>query len=257
MNNKVLVTGMSGLIGSALKQAIDTKVIAADYELSALNRRAVDGVPTTQASLEDFDAIRPAFDNQDLVVHLAAVIHDGVGWDSLLNTNVIGTRNVFEAALQAGVKRVIFTSSGATVAGWEKVEPYASLVRGEYEETGSRVPLIDETMATRPANLYASTKVWGESIARHYAENHGLEVICLRIGYANKADRPENARQMSVWNSHRDVVQAIELALARVMQSSYECYFILSENKYAYRDLTLARTVLGYNPSDSADRFND
>ena len=169
---KVLVTGMSGLVGGAVREAL-----APTCELSALNRRLVEGIPTTQADLSDYDAMASAFEGQDQVVHLAAVIHDGVGWDALLNTNVIGTRNVFEAAVQNGVKRVVFTSSGATVAGWEKVEPYASLVAGRYEELPESIPLIDETMATKPANMYASTKVWGESMARHYADNHGLEVI--------------------------------------------------------------------------------
>lgn len=248
MNEKLLVTGMSGLVGAALRQAIEQ-----DYQLSALNRREVAGVPTTQADLADYDAIAPAFRDQEQVVHLGAVIHDGVGWDALHNTNVVGTRNVFEAALQAGVRRVVFTSSGATVAGWEKTEPYRSLVAGDIKALPAGVPLITEELATRPANLYASTKVWGEAIGRHYAENHGLEVVCLRIGLANAADKPENARQMSVWNSQRDVVQAIRLALEHSMDTRFGCYFITSNNARGYRNLALAKQALGYVPKDSAD----
>lgn len=253
MNEKLLVTGMSGLVGSALREAISDQ-----YTLSAFNRRDVPGVPTTCADLADYDALRAACEGQDMVVHLAAVIHDGVGWDALLNTNVIGTRNVFEAAVAAGVKRVVFTSSGATVAGWEKVEPYRSLVNGETVinnpgELPAGLTLIDETMATRPANVYASTKVWGEAMARHYADNHGLEVICLRIGFASEADKPENARQMSVWNSQRDVVQAIRLALEHPMERRFDCFFITSNNARSYRDLSHARQQLGFEPLDSAD----
>ena len=247
---RVLVTGMSGLIGRAVRQALEE-----EYDLSALNRRPVEGVPTTQADLGDLAAISAAFDGIDTVIHLAAVIHDGYGWDALLNTNVIGTRNVFEAAAAAGVRRVIFTSSGATVAGWEKEEPYASLVAGRYDEVPDSLAMISESMPTRPANLYAATKVWGEALARHYADNHGLEIISLRIGFANEADRPENARQLSVWNSQRDVVQAIRLAMSRTMQDRHECYFILSDNRRGYRDVTLARRNLGYEPTDSADAF--
>ena len=252
MNEKVLVTGMSGLIGTALLKEIGGE-IDSNYTMSALNRRAVSGIPTTQADLADYEAMSVAFEGIDTVVHLAAVIHDGVGWEALLETNVVGTRNVFEAAMKAGVKRVIFTSSGATVAGWEKVEPYSSLVSGRYEQVPDEIPLINESMATRPINMYASTKVWGESIARHYADNHGLEVISLRIGFANKADKPENARQMSVWNSRRDVVQAITLSMKHQMEQRYECFFILSDNKYGYRDLALAKSILGFRPRDSAE----
>lgn len=248
MNGKVLVTGMSGLIGSALRPEIEK-----EYELSALNRRPVEGIPTTRADLRDYDLMAKAFVGQQMVVHLAAVIHDGVGWDALLETNVIGTRNVLEASLQAGVKRVVFTSSGATVAGWEKVEPYASLVAGKYDLLPENIPLINEDMATRPANMYASTKVWGESIARHYAENHDLEVVCLRIGFASALNKPESPRQCSVWNSQRDVVSAIKLAMSYEMDTPYDCFFILSDNRYGYRDLSRAKDALGYVPMDSAD----
>ena len=59
MDKPVLITGMSGLIGSAVQNAM-----ASEYELRALNRREVEGVPTTRADLVDLDAIRPAFDGE-------------------------------------------------------------------------------------------------------------------------------------------------------------------------------------------------
>ena len=66
----------------------------------------------------------------DTVIHLAARAGDGFTWEELRDTNVIGTRNVLEAARLAGCKRVVFASSGATVAGWEREEPYRALVEG-------------------------------------------------------------------------------------------------------------------------------
>ncbi|MCB1692836.1 MAG: NAD(P)-dependent oxidoreductase [Pseudomonadales bacterium] len=248
---KILVTGMSGLVGSAL-----AKRLSASHELSALNRSDVAEYPTTRASLGDFDAICPAFEGVDTVIHLAAKIDDSFGWDDLHDTNVVGTRNVFEAAAHAGVRRIVFASSGAVVAGWELVEPYRSLVAGEYENVPERLRLIDETMAVRPRNLYAATKVWGEAIARHYADNHGLEITCLRIGFANAEDRPSNARQFSVWNSQRDVVRAFELALDYVPPERFDVFFILSDNRRGYRNITRAKTLLGFEPVDSADDFS-
>ena len=98
----ILITGMSGLIGGvARRQLQDT------YTLSALNRSDVPGIPCTCADLADFDAIRPAFDHVDTVVHLAANASGGATWAELHQANVVGTYNVFEAARQAGVKRVI------------------------------------------------------------------------------------------------------------------------------------------------------
>lgn len=249
MGDNILVTGMSGLIGSALRLELQSS-----HSLSALNRSDVAGVTTTRASLEDYSSILPAFRNQETVIHLAAKISDDVGWQALLDTNVIGTRNVFEAARECGVKRVVFTSSGATVSGWEKVEPYKALVEGRYDEV-QEIPMIDESMATRPGNVYASTKVWGESIARHYANAFGLEVVCLRIGFANAEDRPSNPRQFSVWNSQRDVINATKLAISVDLPEKYDVFFILSDNLRGYRNLEHARSVLGYIPSDSAESF--
>ncbi|XOV89096.1 MAG: NAD-dependent epimerase/dehydratase family protein [Pseudomonadota bacterium] len=250
--SKVLVTGMSGLIGTALRREIE-----GEHQLSALNRSSVAGVTTTRASLADLEAIRGAFEGQDIVVHLAAKISDSYGWDDLLATNVVGTRNVFEAAAQAGVKRIVFASSGATVAGWERVEPYRALVAGDYDRVPEHLPLIDETMPTRPANLYASTKVWGEAIARHYADSFDLSIVCLRIGWTSAEDRPTEPRHYAVWNSQRDVVSAFRLAMTADLEERFETLFVLSNNHRGYRNIDRARRLLGFEPADSAEDYRN
>ena len=194
MTRNIFVTGMSGLIGSAARRRLEPRA-----RLTAPNRSDVPGVATVRADVSDLDAIRPAFDGQDIVVHLAAKAGDRHAWEALRDTNVIGTRNVLEAARRAGCERVVFSSSGATVAGWEREEPYRAMVEGRYAD----VPEDDRTrirhdMATRPNGPYASTKVWGESLARHYADSFDLSVIALRIGFVNAEDRPTDARSHSV-----------------------------------------------------------
>ena len=72
---KVLVTGMSGLIGGLVRERIEGK-----YTLSALNRRPVEGIKCHQADIADLDAIRPAFEGVDVVVHLAAMAQPGMTW---------------------------------------------------------------------------------------------------------------------------------------------------------------------------------
>lgn len=250
MSDRILVTGLSGLIGTALRKDLE-----GECDLRALNRSEVQGVSTTRASIGDYDTIEPAFAGVDTVIHLAAKISDSAGWESLLETNIKGTRNMFEAARVNGVRRVIFTSSGATVAGWEKVDPYKAIVEGRYADAIENIPLIDESMAARPGNIYASTKVWGEAIARHYADTHGIEVICLRIGFASSEDKPTNDRQFSVWNSQRDVVQAIRLAMTVDLPDKFDVFFILSDNKYSYRNLDRARSLLGFSPRDAAETY--
>ena len=94
---KVLITGMSGLIGGIVRERLE-----GTYTLSALNRRPVEGIECYQADIADLDAIQPAFEGVDVVVHLAANAQGGATWEDLLNPNIIGTYNVFEASRRAG-----------------------------------------------------------------------------------------------------------------------------------------------------------
>ena len=246
---RILVTGLSGLIGTAA-----TPALADRYDLTALNRRDVGGVRTIRADLESGDPIDAAFEGIDTVVHLAAKISDDAGWNALLALNVVGTRNVFEAARSNGVRRVVFASSGATVSGWERSEPYKAIVEGRYEDVPRLWDLVDEDMAPRPGNLYASTKVWGEAIARHYAQSYGIEVSCLRIGYVNDRDAPSDPRQYAVWLSQRDVVQGLLRAIEHSPEDGFDTFFLTSRNKWGYRSIRRAETRLDFSPVDEAEQ---
>src|SRR6185503_675953 len=222
----VLVTGMSGLIGGALRRHLEGK-----YALSALNRQPVPGVPCHRADIADLDAIAPAFEGVDTVVHLAARTGSSESFDEILGANVIGTYNVFEAARRAGVSRVIFASSGATVSAWERDAPWSALVSG----------------------LYGASKIWGEAIARHYADRHRLSAICIRIGRVKAEDRPVETRDYAVWCSQRDIVRLIELCIAAPPTLRFDVFFAVSDNRWGYRDLEHARAVLGFEPRDRAE----
>ena len=247
MDTKVLVTGMSGLIGRALRKQLEGK-----YRLIALNRSAVPGVECHRADIADLEAIRPAFAGVDVVVHLAAAVSGSASWDEVLRHNVIGTRNVFEAARLAGVARVVFASSGATITGYEREAGLAAVVAGRYDEVISFPVLTHETPA-RPLTLYGCSKVWGETLARYYVDVHGLSAVCVRIGHVSAEDRPLNAREFSVWCSQRDVARILELAVAAPPALRYEIVFAVSRNRWSYRDLEHARAVLGYEPMDAAE----
>jgi len=247
VTRKILITGMSGLIGTATRGRLEPRA-----RLTALNRSDVPGVTTVCADLSDLDAIRPAFEGQDTVIHLAGKAGDNYSWEELRDTNVIGTRNVLEAARLAGCRRVVFASSGATVAGWEREEPYRAMVEGRYDDVPADWVRIRHDMATRPNGPYASTKVWGEALARHYSDSFDLSVIALRIGFVNPEDRPTNARIHSVWCSQRDIVNAIELAVDADDSIRYDIFFVNSDNRWSYRDLSHAREVLGFSPRDAA-----
>lgn len=246
----VLITGMSGLIGGVARQQLQD-----NYALSALNRSAVDTVSCTRADLADFNAIRPAFDGINTVVHLAANAHGGASWEELHQANVVGTYNVFEAARQAGVKRVIFASSGSTVAGWEHEDPYGALVEGRYADAGDSWPMLTHESPTRPKGVYGATKVWGEALARHFTDTTDLSIICLRIGHVTRSDRPETARDFSIWCSQRDIGQMIEKCIVAPASIKFDIFFVVSNNKWGYRDLSHPQEMVGFAPQDAAENF--
>ena len=245
----VLVTGMSGLIGGAVLLHLGAK-----YAFRALNRRAVPGVPCHRADIADLGAIEPAFAGVEAVVHLAANASASAPFDETLRANVIGTYNVFEAARRAGVRRVVYASSGATVTGYERDMPYSAVVAGRGDEAGHWAMITHES-PVRPAALYGVSKVWGEALARHYADANGMSMLCLRIGHVTKEDRPLSPRDFSVWCSQRDIVRMIELCLDAPAALRFDVFFVVSQNRWSYRDLAHAREVLGFAPQDSAEKF--
>jgi len=244
----VLVTGMSGLIGRALRSLLEAR-----FDLRALNRGAVEAVPCHRADIADLEAIAPAFEGVDTVVHLAAdATSPNPPWDSILRNNVTGTYNVYEAARRAKVKRVVFASSGATMSAIEKDKPYSDLVAGRYEGLTSW-PMLTHLSPVRPAALYGVSKVWGEALGRQFADAHGLSVICVRIGHVNAEDRPMSPRDFSVWCSQRDIVRLIERCVEAPEALRYDIFFGTSRNKWGYRDLEHPRAVLGWEPVDAAE----
>ena len=252
---KVLITGMTGAIGKLLREHLES---VGGYELSALSRSPVEGVDSYQADISDLDAIRPAFEDKDVVVHLASDSSGRRGrppvWESILNANIIGTRNAFEAARLAGVKRVVFASSGFASMGFESAPPYDSIVKGEWESFPTDVPKITHEQVC-PASLYGATKVWGEALGRHYTDEYSLSILCVRIGAVMPDNRPTNPNLFSNYLSHRDVVSILRSCIDAPESVKYDIFFATSNNKLGYRDLQHPKDVLGWVPQDSADDF--
>jgi nucleoside-diphosphate-sugar epimerase len=240
---------MSGLIGGALRKHLEGR-----YALRALNRKPVPGVECFRADVADLAAIQPAFAGADVVVHLAALAGSQSTLDSLLGPNIVGSYNVFEAARRAGVRRVVFASSGATVSGYERDEPYSALITDGQQRVSSWKNLTHES-PVRPAGLYGCSKVWGEALARHFADEHGLSVLCVRIGRVTARDRPAGPREFSVWCSQRDIVRMLEACITAPPSLRFDTFFATSRNRWGYRDLRHARTVLGWEPLDAAETY--
>ncbi len=228
---KVLITGARGAIGRKLAAALE-----AEHELRLVSRRAVPGAARWHvADVTDLDAVTAAMDGMDAVVHLAiATGHEGDYEDEAFNaerlqTNVIGTYNVFEAARRAGVKRVVHTSSLTVVWGY----PAPTFVEGD--------------APAKPVGTYALTKALAERIAAYYAEVHALSVVCLRIPKPIDID-DEKTRAVPIlpqWIAFPDLIAAYRLAL-KAEGVGFEIVTVVGESSKRRWDLARAERVLGY-----------
>ncbi len=190
---RVLVTGAAGRIGSGfLRHAADR------YVLRATDIRPVSVDDFVPADLGDLAALAQACEDVDTVVHLGADPRLDASWDSLLPNNIVGTRNVFEAAAEAGCRRVVFASSVHAVSGYPADKQVSA----------------DDPV--NPGNLYGVAKAFGEALGRYYAEQRGMSVIALRIGaFYTEGKQPEP-------EPYNDFLHLLETDLYRIMVRAIE-----------------------------------
>jgi len=249
--SKVLITGVTGLIGGVVFN--DLK---GDYEISGLARRPMAGLRHFRGSIDKLDEILPAFEGQDAVVHLAADPSQDASWGSVLPNNLIGTYNMYEASRICGVKRIIFASSNHAAGMYERDYPYRHIVRGEYDKVGVwPVPQITHR-EIRPDGYYGVSKAYGEAMGRYYSEEHGISVVCLRIGTVNRWNSPvRSIRHFATWLSHRDQTQLVRKSLEAPDNLAFDIFYGVSGNKWRFWDIEHPRQVIGYEPEDNAEEY--
>lgn len=232
---RILITGARGSIGRCLTAGLRDR-----YNLRLHNRSPETEPPGFEhvtAEIHDYGAVRAMMNGVDTVVHLAANPSPSGAWDSVLNDNIIGTRNILEAAREAGVRRVVFASSNHAM--------------GMYDRDGQWP--IYTTMPVRPDSLYGASKVIGEVLGRYYYDAFGLSVINLRIGWYTEdvAYRKGDPILRAMWLGPRDAVNvhigAIETAIP------FGIYYAVSANPDRRWDITNTMIDLGYRPVDRWD----
>lgn len=190
-NNKVVITGLSGNIGHILYTGLNGK-----WPISGIDIKKSQELPVSIGDINKYKSIENAFNGAYAVIHLAANAYAGAGWDKIVGPNIAGTQNVFRAALESGVKKIIFASSNHVTGLYEKDEPYRSIVTGRYANLNpDDIPQIDHTAPVRPDGYYGISKIFGEALGRYYSEEYGIQVFCIRLGSVSRNDRPFDIRQ--------------------------------------------------------------
>ncbi len=248
---RVLITGGAGLIGSVLAERLGGR-----FDLRSLDRRPAVGIPSTVADIADLDAILPAFDGVDAVVHLAADPSPRAPWESVRAGNLTGTHNVFEAARRAGVPRVVFASSNHVMGAHYFEDPWRQVIAGSARSLPVGYPLLTEEMPVRPDSLYGLSKAFGEHLGRLYHDRYGVSSIHLRIGWVMRRDDPREhgygAFGLSLWLSQRDCAQLVGRALDAPDAVGFAIVNATSDNHFKIFALDRARSLLGYEPDDGA-----
>ncbi|OYR39834.1 MULTISPECIES: NAD-dependent glucose-6-phosphate dehydrogenase Azf [unclassified Halorubrum] len=249
MDEPVLLTGAGGRVGQAILRGIGD-----DYEWRLLDREPLpaakvpDGVTDADryvADITDERAVREAMEGVAAVIHLAGDPRKTAPWDSVLRNNIDGTQVVMRAAVDEGVDKFAFASSNHAVGGYETDDRTPDLYRtdDDYRLDGTELP--------RPGNLYGVSKATGEALGRLYHDEHGMSVVCVRIGNLTKDHPPrEYERGQAMWLSHRDCAHLFDRCLRA--DYGYEVVYGISNNDRRYYSIERAREALGYDPADNS-----
>jgi nucleoside-diphosphate-sugar epimerase len=250
--NRIVITGLSGNIGHILYAGLQGK-----WEISGIDVVESTELPVTLVDISDFNSIGDAFNEAYTVIHLAANAYAGADWETIVGPNIIGTRNVFRAALESRVEKIIFASSNHVTGLYEKDEPYRSIVAGQYKHLNpADIPQIDHTTPVRPDGYYGTSKVFGEALGRYYSEEYGMQVFCIRLGSVSRRDRPFGARQFATLFMQADLVKLVEKCLEN-KTSKFGVFYGVSNNTWKFWDTSHVKDCLGWEPEENAEKFRE
>lgn len=230
--HRVLITGAAGAIGRHLREdlrGLYPVVRLADRTPVAPAR---EGEEAMEADLGDADACARMCEGVDGIIHLGGQSVEA-DWPTVLQANIVGCYNLFEAARLQGVQRVVFASTNHTIGFYRRSQR------------------IDHQVPPRPDSRYGVSKAFGENLGRLYADKHGLRVLCVRIG--NYGERPLDRRRLSIWISPRDFLQLVRIGLEHP-DLHHEVVYGVSENDRTWWDNANAYR-LGYRPEDESEPF--
>lgn len=233
---RLLVTGSSGHLGEALVRAL-----ASEGEDVA----GVDLLPspttTVVGSISDRDLARSCTEGVDAVLHTATLHKPHVGTHdrhAFVGTNVSGTLNLLEAAVENGVGLFIFTSTTSTFG------------RALTRQPGEPAAWITEEVAGLPKNIYGVTKAAAEDLCELFHRDHGLACIVLRVArfFPEPDDRDDFRQAYDDLNLKvnellyrrvdlEDVVTAHQRALLRADQLGFGRYVISATTPFGPGDL--------------------
>ena len=233
MKKKILVTGASGHLGGMLFKSMAElgyrNLVGTDLKKKNIGKNK----KFVTANLRNFKSILKITKGVYAIVHFGAIPVEDTQ-QNILQNNIIGTYNLFEAARINKVKRIIFASSNHAI-GFHR-----------------RTTKLNEISTQRPDSHYGLSKAFGEDLSRLYADKFNIKSMCIRIGSC--LETPKDRRHVSTWISYSDLTQLVDIGIKHKL-IHHEIVYGASRNKKSWWN-NFNAYKLGYKPKDSADRFN-
>ena len=229
---RLLLTGAAGTLGQVLRPRL--KAMCEVLRVSDIAEMAPAGAgeEVRPAALQDPAAVLALLEGVSAVVHLGGIATESP-FEGIVQANIVGTYNVYEAARRQGVQRIVFASSNH--------------VTGFYSQGQTITP----QMPVRPDGFYGVSKAFGENLAQFYFDRYGLETVSLRIGSC--FPEPSDRRQLASWLSYDDLERLVVAALSAPIVGHSIVYGV-SDNRQSWWDNRSARH-LGFQAQDQADVY--
>lgn len=216
---RVLITGSAGCIGTVLTRRLP-------YQIT--------GLDLPDHDIGDYPQLVAECRGQDAIVHLAGEFTTE-NWQSgdINPQNFRLDLNVLDAAVEAGVPRVVLASS-VHVDSWLGYD-------------GPELLSVDATQPV-PTSPYGAHKLFLEGLGRHFAAHADREVVTIRFGGVTpRGKRSAHAIDQAVYLSHPDLVSCVRAAIeAPLPPSRYAVLYAVSDNPRRIHDTT---NPLGWRPS--------
>lgn len=229
---KLVLTGAAGRLGSYLREPMSKmcdELVSTDIvkDIGTL----YPGESYVKGDLASLDDMMRVLKGADMVVHMGAYADEGP-FEKLLGPNFVGAYNIWEAAYQHGLKRVIYGSSIHAVGMHPKTD------------------FIDTEVRHRPDTFYGLAKCFAEDLGSMYWDKRGLESVHMRI---LSCAQVTNARALGSWLSYDDLIQLVQRSIETPV-TGFSVVYGVSNNDRAPVDNAKA-SFLGYRPKDNAEQF--
>lgn len=247
---RIALTGAAGNVGRALLDAFD------DRDLVAFTHSDHEDIDSELLDITDADEVTGKLEGFDVVIHLAGASSPDVDWETVSETNVQGTKHVYDAAVENGIDRVVFASSNHAVGRYNSDGDDPERVTTGYAET------VAANAPTRPDSYYGVSKAACEDLGKFYADVHDVEVVNLRIGWymsedelretVDGADPGAERFARATWLSPRDCRDVHRKAATADLPENPVTVNAVSRNGDRFYAITETMQMLGYEPRDDA-----